>query len=222
LTNWESISALKPAQDQAFTASSAACESHPSSYLASASKQDELARNMAAQIMRDMNGQSWDSYTTSSRVNDGSFEVSKDGSSLNISLQHNNNKFYVHKVWDETNMFTFEATYQGVNVRNGKKTLNINFEIQKGTSRIDGMQLAHWFGPRIDLKNETISNCMVEYIKSIEKNSSVIGGSGPTPPGGQPGGSGGDGGLCNHNVTAYACTPWSCREQIFITVRPCS
>ncbi len=222
LANWESISAFKPVQEQAFTASSAACESHPSSYLANARKQEELAKTMAAQIMRDMNGQTWESYTTSTRVNGGGLNVSKDGFGLSISLQHNINKFYVHKVWDENNMFTFEATYQGISDHNGQKTLKLNFEIQKGTSSIDGMQLAHWFGPRIDLKNVPISNCMVEYIKSIEQYSSVIGGSGPTPPGRQPGGSAGAGGLCNHNVTAYACTPWSCREQTFITLRPCS
>ncbi len=200
---------------------SAECDSHPASYLNSGAKQRELEKTIRAQILANMADKTWKSYSSNHAGN--TINLTKGNSGISIYFTQDSNKFYVHKDFDVDNVFIFEASIRGhYDVVSGEKRLQLELSLDKEASLIDGFRLSYLFGERVGLKNTTLSTCMAEYIKSIELSSDIIGGRGPTPPGRQPGGSAGAGGLCDHSVRTSACTPWSCREQIFITVRPCN
>ncbi len=218
--NSQNLTTFTEEKQQFYSTTAAECDSHPTSYLTSTMKQLNLENTMRAQILANMNGQTWKNYSASHSSNTVNLTSGRGG--LKLSFQNDGEKFYVRKVWDINNVFTFAASYEGDFDVNGTKSLEVVFSLNKELSRVDGIPLSYLLAENVGLKDTKLSNCMVEYIKSIQQYSSVIGGSGPTQPGRQPGGSAGAGGLCNHNVKAYACTPWSCREQIFITLRPCN
>lgn len=193
------------------------CADHPSSYMSNSRKQLELYKDMSSVIQADMGSQSWNEYTTDTSVTGGGITFGKGSVGFNITLTHKDKKVFAHNIWDANNYFSFEASYVGHYELNGQSTLQLAFTLQKSASAVDGMTLEAWYLPRNDFSNIPISNCMREYIDDIAQSSQVI-------PSGSPGGSTGGstgGATCIKKTIAYGCTPWSCGEQVFLTLTAC-
>jgi hypothetical protein len=201
----------------------AVCETHPSHYLRSKLKQDNLLKELTEQIKVKMKNQSWIPYTNSKRKVGIEIWAQGGGFGLLVSFEHNNQNFFVHKIWDEDNQFHFNVSYYGEltvlteDDRDDIKELSMHFDLVD-SSNIDGLSLKYWFLPTIDVRKISISPCMAEYIKLIQVSSEL--GSGPFSK--HPQYSGLNNEFCVHTINTNACSLWNCQEQKFVMFKPCN
>jgi hypothetical protein len=205
---------------QKHTEISAVCESHPTSYLASAEKQIQLENSMRSQIAAHMAGQSWQNYRSLHLGK--SISIGKAPDLIWMYFSQYGDEVYARRVWDEDSIIDFDVTDAANNDPYGKKQLKFDLSLNKKLSKIEGIPLWYLMSDVVGLKDYELSGCMTEFISSIEFTGNIEEWSGPTPPGRQSVVSKVADGLCNKYIKTEVCSYWYCAKQTFITLRPCN
>lgn len=206
--------------------SSAQCTEHPTSYF-TPKGQRKTHNKLAKDIKNELGSSTWFDYFEDTDFSGGGIQLGKGNFGLNISLHHINHDVFTSVSFGDPdyNLLVFKVHYNGDMRVDGKRKLNLRFELQRGSSAIDGIEISRLFTDDpdvvIDLSKIAVSNCFLDFIKNNGTPHPSTGG--PTGGGGPIGGGGS---VCTERLNAYTCSTASdgstkCSKQVFIVPRSC-
>lgn len=210
------------------TSSSAQCAEHPISYF-TPKGQRETHNKLAKDIKNELGNSAWFDYFEDTDFSGGGIQLGKGDFGLSISLHHTNHDVFTSVSYGDPdyNLLVFKVHYNGDMRVDGQRKLNLRFDLQRGSSAIDGIEVSRLFTDDpdvvIDLSKIAVSNCLLDFIKDRGTPSPSTGG----PVGGGGGGPvEGGGGFCTERFSAYTCSTTSdgspqCSKQVFIVPRSC-
>ena len=161
---------IKLANSAQNSASSEECNSHPSAYLTSEDNRRKIEKEMSDKIATRLGDDSWHDYFSNTVITGGGLQVGKDGFGVSVALSHNKMHAYaIRSYGDPSNALVFKAEYKGESVTNGKRKLYMDFLLERGASRVDGIVIGTFMsGTHVNLKDTLVSNCLIQNLESID------------------------------------------------------
>ncbi len=216
------------------SSSGSECSSHPTSYFTPRGQRnthEDLAKGIRDQV----GNRSWGEFIRHTDYTGGGIQLGKGNLGLNVTLSHSNNDIFTHVNYGDpaSNLLVFKVHYHGDMRYGGERRLNLSFDLQRGASAIDGIEISRLFTNDsdvvVDLTKTPVSNCLLDFIKDTGtpvSGNGTPGGSGR--PGGSsgPGGGGPGGGYCTETIRAYTCSTTgdgktTCSKQVFAVPVSC-
>lgn len=176
-------------QPQAYTSSAndgPDCSAHPVNVL---SEDPRYLQSLETQFSQTITGQmglrSWKDFTSDISPTGGGLSIGNSGLGIAISFEYRQQEYFLTKRWSNGDKLVFNVKYNGDTkniARKGRsrqvseRFLNLNFKLQTGSSKIDGLSIDLLVRQRNNLANMPISVCVSKQLDELLDEVAVIDG----------------------------------------------
>jgi len=168
------------------TNSDADCSDHASNILSDNPMFAEaLEEAFTRRITAAMRLQSWSEFTSEPKVSAGLTIGLSAG--ISVSFENIERQYYVTQKWPNGDKLVFNVSYKGETrnvVQKGRmqrvteRFLNLDYKLESGVSKIDGVTLRRIMRGKSDLTDISISVCLANQLSEILDDIEVVGGRG--------------------------------------------